>query len=108
MLWPGSLIVSSEKVPDGGVFMYAMMAGGGDLGASVGPQLVGVVTDTVASSAYFANLAQTLSLTAEQLGMKAGLLIASVFPLLAILVCLRLWKGKTKPEPSTQSPKKSV
>lgn len=94
MLWPGSLIVSSEKVPDGGVFMYAMMAAGGDFGASVGPQLVGVVTDTVASSAFASTLSSKLLLTAEQIGMKAGLLLGSLFPLIAIFVFLHIWKGK--------------
>ena len=94
MLWPGSLIVADSKIENGGVFLYAMMAAGGDLGASVGPQLIGVVTDTVASSARGAEIAKALSLTAEQLGMKAGLLLATIFPLLAIFVCLRLWKGR--------------
>lgn len=94
MLWPGSLIVSSEKVPDGGVFMYAMMAAGGDFGASVGPQLVGVVTDTVASSAFANTLSSKILLTTEQIGMKAGILVGSLFPLLAIFLFLHIWKGK--------------
>ncbi len=94
MLWPGSLIVSSEKIPDGGVFIYAMMAAGGDLGASVGPQLVGVVTDTVASSAFANSLSSKLLLTTEQIGMKAGMLVGALFPLIAIFVFLHIWKGK--------------
>ncbi len=40
MLWPGSLVVATDRFPSGGVFIFAMMAAGGDLGASVGPQLV--------------------------------------------------------------------
>ena len=35
MLWPGSLIAASDRFPHGGVFLYAMMAAGGDTGASV-------------------------------------------------------------------------
>ncbi|MBQ8374081.1 MAG: MFS transporter [Clostridia bacterium] len=94
MLWPGSLIAASDRIPDGGVFLYAMMAAGGDLGASVGPQLVGVVTDAVSANAAFADLAQTIGLSAEQLGMKAGMLVGTVFPLLAILVYFLVLKGK--------------
>ena len=45
MLWPGNLVVASSKFPTGGVFIYAMMAAGGDLGASIAPQLVGIITD---------------------------------------------------------------
>ena len=44
VLWPGSLIVASGKYEYSGVFIYALMAAGGDLGASVAPQLVGIVS----------------------------------------------------------------
>ena len=96
MLWPGSLIVAAEKLPTAGVFMYAMMAAGGDLGASAGPQLVGAVTDAVAQSGWGANLANTLHLSIEQLSMKAGMAVGAIFPLLAIFVFLRIWKTKKK------------
>lgn len=84
MLWPGSLIVASERFPTGGVFIYAMMAAGGDFGASVGPQLVGVVTDAVAS------------VYNEQIGMQCGLLTGAIFPLLAIIVYIVLIKTRNK------------
>ena len=42
MLWPGNLVVASGRFTQGGVFIYAMMAAGGDLGASIGPQLIGL------------------------------------------------------------------
>lgn len=96
MMWPGTLVVAAEKFPTGGVFIYALMAAGGDLGASVGPQLVGVVADAVIALPNAAQLAQQLSLAPEQLGMKAGLLIASLFPLLSIaaFAIIRHLKGK--------------
>ena len=81
MMWPGCLIVSSDRFPDAGVFIFAMMAAGGDLGASVGPQLIGVITDTVISSPNASQLAQTLMITTEQLGMKLGMLVGMLFPL---------------------------
>lgn len=84
MLWPGSLIAASDRFPSSGVLIYALMAAGGDLGASVGPQLVGVITDLAIESAPLASFAQTLGMSAEQLGMKAGLLVGMLFPLAAI------------------------
>ncbi len=84
MLWPGNIIISSEKYPEGGVIMYALMASGGDLGASVGPQLVGVVTDIVSESPTMQSFAQTLSTTADVIGMRAGMLIGLLFALAAI------------------------
>jgi fucose permease len=96
MLWPGSLIISSERFPKGGVVMYALMAAGGDLGASVGPWAVGLVADLCIASPAAAKIAETLSLTSEQLGMKLGLLIGMLFPLFAIFIFAYLWRKKTK------------
>ena len=62
------------------------MAAGGDLGASVGPQLVGMVTDGVMNYSGSVALAEKLGLTAEQLGMKFGMLVGMIFPLVAIII----------------------
>ncbi|MBQ7836695.1 MAG: MFS transporter [Clostridia bacterium] len=94
MLWPGNLVVASGRYPDGGVFIYAMMAAGGDLGASVAPQLVGVITDSAMSSSFVSQLSKNLSLAPEQLAMKLGMLFGMLFPLAAIFVFIRLRAGK--------------
>lgn len=96
MLWPGSLIIASEHFSAGGVFIYAIMAAGGDLGASVGPQLIGLVTDAVIANPYFGNVAEQMGLLPEQLGMKLGMLVGMLFPLAAILVYHSLWKKKAR------------
>ena len=96
MLWPGNLIVASDRFDGGGVFIYAMMAAGGDLGASVAPQLVGVITDTVIAGSKTAALAESLSLSPEQLGMKLGMLFAMLFPLGAIFLYKHIWNGYRK------------
>ena len=93
MLWPGSLIVASGYFPSGGVFLYAMMAAGGDLGASVGPQLIGVITDFSMENPWLLSLAEKLSLSPEQMGLKLGLLVGMLFPLAAIPV---YWHIKKK------------
>lgn len=93
MLWPGNLIVASSRFPAGGVFIYALMAAGGDLGASVVPQLVGVITDTVIQNPKAVAFAESLALSPEQLGMKFALLFAALFPLIAIFVFLKIWKN---------------
>lgn len=92
MLWPGNLVVASSRFPQGGVFIYAMMAAGGDMGASVGPQLVGVITDGIMAAPWAAEMAAKLRLTTEQLGMKAGMLCGMLFPLVAVFVFLHIWK----------------
>ena len=70
MLWPGCLIVVSEYFPNTSVFVFAMMAAGGDLGASIGPQLIGTITD--------------ISSFGDEIGMKIGMAVCSLFPLIAI------------------------
>jgi fucose permease len=66
MLWPGMLVVSQKRVPNGGVFVYAMMATGGDLGAAVIPQIVGIVADAS--------------------NITTGLSVSVIIPFLAIFV----------------------
>lgn len=91
MLWPGTLIASADRFPHGGVFLYAILAAGGDTGASVGSQLVGLVTDAVIVSPKANALAASLSLTPDQLGLKIAMLVGMLFPLLGavIFACLR-------------------
>ena len=98
MLWPGSLILMEEKLPSVGVAAYALMASGGDLGASVAPQLMGIVVDSVTASSFAARLAETTNLTAEQIGMKAGMIVTTIFPIIGIIVLtvtFRYFKKKT-------------
>ena len=94
MLWPGNLVVAADRNPTAGVFIYAIMAAGGDLGASVGPQLMGIVADVTAASEAAVRLCENLSVTPESLGMKAGMLVGMLFPLLGFFVTLFFGKGK--------------
>ncbi len=88
MLWPGTLILMEEEIPAVGVSAYALMAAGGDFGASISAQLIGAVTDNVAASKAGMDLAQSLAMTPEQVGMKAGMLVTALFPLLGTAVVL--------------------
>ncbi len=96
MMWPGSLVVGANRIPAGGVFIYAMMAAGGDFGAAVGPQLAGIVTDVVSASDAMQRFAGKLGLTIEQLSMKLGMCVGLIFALLAFFVFLHIWRSKKK------------
>lgn len=101
MMWPGSLLVASDRFPTGGVLIFALMAAGGDLGASVGPQLVGVITDLAIGNSAVQSLADTLQMAPEQLGMRIGILICALFPLLAIPVYSHFRRQDKKKEKAT-------
>lgn len=45
LMWPGMLSLTAAGYPTGGVAMFAMLAIGGDLGCSIGPQLTGIIAD---------------------------------------------------------------
>ena len=90
MLWPGTLILMEEKIPNPGVAAYALMAAGGDFGASIAPQLLGAIADRVTASDWGIALAQTLTLSPEQVGMKTGILISALFPLIGIGVLIAI------------------
>jgi hypothetical protein len=97
MLWPGTLIMMEENVQGAGVAAFALMAAGGDLGASVAPQLMGIVVDGVSATDLAAELGVGLGMTAEQIGMKAGMLVTAIFPLIGtvfVILAIRHFKKK--------------
>ena len=101
MLWPGTLILMEENTPMAGVAAFALMAAGGDLGASVAPQLMGIVIDRVSASTFAAELSVKLGLSVEQIGMKAGMLVTAIFPIIGsiILVFIGRYFKKSRKSP---------
>ena len=96
MLWPGSLIMASDKFPAAGVAVFALMAAGGDLGGAIGPQVVGTVVDFAMTNESVQNLSAALQLTTEQFSMKIGLTSAIVFPLLATVLYVKNYRKETR------------
>lgn len=92
MLWPGTLILMEDKMPAMGVAAYALMAAGGDLGASIAPQAVGIVADKVALADWAKTIGSSLSLSPEQVGFKAGILLAAIFPALGVILLIYIKK----------------
>lgn len=92
MLWPGMLIAMEENIKGAGVVAFALMAVGGDLGASVAPQVMGVVIDTVAASPMAQTMSQSMGVTVDQIGMKVGMLTSAIFPILGVIVLLILMR----------------
>lgn len=77
MLWPGTLIMMEQYIPGAGVAAYALMAAGGDLGASIAPQLMGIIAD--------------------QFNMQTGMLVSAIFPAAGVILMLfviRLFRSK--------------
>ncbi len=67
IMWPGTISISSQKLPRGGTAMFAFLALAGDLGATVSPTLVGGLAEVSGGN------------------LKTGLLVASVFPIVLVI-----------------------
>jgi len=82
IMWPGTISISAKKCPRGGTAMFAFLALAGDLGAALGPVIVGNVADATGGD------------------LKTGLLFATIFPALLIVGIIVLIKkfGKAKEE----------
>ncbi len=94
MLWPGTLILMEERIKAPGVAAFALMAAAGDFGASVAPQLLGIVVDNTSASDFALKISNSSALTPDEIGFKIGMLIAAVFPIVGVLVVLGLYKKK--------------
>lgn len=92
MLWPGTLIYVEEKFENVGVAIYALLAAGGDMGASVAPQLLGIVSDKFSLSDFALKISQIFNISAEQVGLRSGLLVAGLFPVAGVICILCLKK----------------
>ncbi len=72
VMWPGCISLSSKKCPRGGTAMFAFLALAGDLGAMLSPSMVGTLSEMSGGN------------------LKTGLLAATIFPFVLVLVLLIL------------------
>lgn len=97
LMWPGTFSLTSAAYPKGGTAMFGILAVLGDVGCSVGPALMGAVSGAVSGNANIA--ASFPNLTADQLGLKSGMLFSAVFPafiLIGVLLLTQFHKAANK------------
>ena len=70
IMWPGTISITSPRLPQGGTALFALLAMAGDLGGAFGPSLVGAVTQRAGDD------------------LRIGMLAGSVFPLVLIAALL--------------------
>jgi MFS family permease len=91
LLWPGTLSAASKLLPMAGASMFALLAAGGDIGASAGPWFVGVVIDAAMGGLPDA-LTDTLS--SESFGLRVGMAVGAVFALISVIAQRRLQRAE--------------
>ena len=70
IMWPGTISITSPRLPQGGTALFALLAMAGDLGGAFGPGLVGAITQQAGDR------------------LQAGMLAGSIFPLVMIVVLI--------------------
>jgi MFS family permease len=93
LMWPGTFSLTAASFPLGGTAMFGILAICGDLGAATGPWLAGVASQWALSSAALQAFGVASGLTADQVSLRFGLLVAMIFPITAIAGLL-LWKER--------------
>lgn len=76
IMWPGSISLTSARIPKGGTALFAFLALAGDMGGTLGPSLVGLATRSAENT------------------IQIGILAASLFPAL-LVICLLLIRRHT-------------
>lgn len=77
IMWPGTISITSARIPAGGTAMFALLAMAGDLGGSVGPSVVGFVTQNAGDN------------------LKVGMLASAIFPVVLVISIMLLRRMKT-------------
>ncbi|MBQ8094960.1 MAG: MFS transporter [Clostridia bacterium] len=72
IMWPGTISITSPRIPEGGTALFALLAMSGDLGGALGPSLVGAATQRAGDN------------------LQAGMLIGGIFPLVLVIVLFML------------------
>jgi MFS family permease len=97
LLWPGTLVITAEKYPLAGAWLFAILAAAGDIGAAVGPFAAGIVTDFTRGLPAAAGVAASVGLSIDQFAIRAAILLASVFPALTVYCHWMLRKRQNTP-----------
>ena len=85
IMWPGTISITSPRLPQGGTALFAFLAMAGDLGGAFGPSLVGAVSQQAGDS------------------LQSGMLAGSIFPLVMVVSLLLLGRNATKKLPKDGS-----
>lgn len=83
LLWPGSVANASNHFPLAGASLFALLAAGGNVGAAMGPWLIGLTADIAPTLVQAAPWLRHLS--TSEVALRSGMLVGTLFPILMVL-----------------------
>lgn len=96
LMWPGTYSMAAKFFPAGGTTMFAVLALAGDMGCSTGPTIVGNISTFVQNSGseFVRKIITGADMT--EVGLKAGLAVVSIFPIVMFLSVMLLKRKKNR------------
>lgn len=77
-MWPGTISLTTQKIPAAGTMIFAFLALAGDIGCTTGPTLIGYITNALGGD------------------LKKGLIFSAAFPVIIIISILFINKDNHK------------
>lgn len=96
LMWPGILQLVSGMFPKGGVGMFSLFSVMGDIGCSLGPWLVGLISDRAEAMGNVPSTGIFAGVELSAYALRVGILCAIAFPALFSLLISFLQKRKEK------------
>lgn len=78
IMWPGSISLTSARIPGGGTALFALLALAGDMGGTLGPSLVGLCAKV------------------SENDIQSGILAASIFPVMLVVCLFGIQRSRAK------------
>ena len=92
IMWPSVFSLASKTYPKGGTAMFAVLALAGDVGCSIGPGIVGIVSNNKTIINKFSYIISNNDII--QIGLKAGIFFAIIFPILIFIILFMLRRSE--------------
>ena len=106
LMWPGTFSLTAAGFPYGGAAMFGVLAVFGDAGGAIGPWIAGAVAETSTRPAGVLHGLAGLLPDDGGSGLRVGLLVGTVFPVLTVIVAQGLAlrrRGDPKPRPAVST-----
>ena len=92
IMWPSVFSLASKTYPKGGTAMFAVLALAGDVGCSIGPGIVGIISNNKTIINKFSYIISNNDII--QIGLKAGIFFAIIFPILIFIILFMLRRSE--------------
>jgi fucose permease len=85
LLWPGTLLITANRYPLAGAWIFAILAAFGDSGAAIGNIFTGYAVSLSTDTKLSLFLSQLMNISSEQASLRLGIMFSAIFPLMTFV-----------------------